>query len=225
VGQGAVERGDAGTATGNRWAVRRPPAVTDVAKMIRSAEGTDKVLAMLVVLAAVTGARRGELCALRWRDYNPERGTICISRSLGTTADGLVEKSTKTHAERVLAIDDTICAMIDGYRDLCDVPAASGHRDPVTDESPGITYDGKTPMHPDTASHAVRRLARDCGVDTHLHALRHLAATTMVGSGVDIRTVAGRLGHADAATTLRVYAHALPERDREAAGILAKGLL
>lgn len=46
----------------------------------------------------------------------------------------------------------------------------------------------------------------------------------MVGGGVDIRTVASRLGHADASTTLRVYAYALPERDREAASILGKAL-
>jgi len=45
------------------------------------------------------------------------------------------------------------------------------------------------------------------GINTHLHALRHYAATELVTSGVDVRTVAGRLGHGGGGTTtLRVYA-------------------
>jgi hypothetical protein len=49
------------------------------------------------------------------------------------------------------------------------------------------------------------------------HDLRHLSATEMVGQGIDPRTVASRLGHADPSVTLRVYAHAIEQRDREAA--------
>jgi integrase len=61
-------------------------------------------------------------------------------------------------------------------------------------------------------------------VDTHLHALRHFAATELIGAGHDVRTVAGRLGHRDASVTLKVYSHALPERDRDAATTLGKAL-
>ncbi len=70
------------------------------------------------------------------------------------------------------------------------------------------------PIAPDTISHFVRRIAGTVGVDMHLHSLRHFAATQRIGAGVDVRTVAGRLGHRDASVTLRVYASALPERDR-----------
>jgi len=52
-------------------------------------------------------------------------------------------------------------------------------------------------------------------------ATRHLAATQMLGAGVDVRTVAGRLGHSNPSTTLNVYSHFLPERDRDAAEILS----
>jgi len=50
-----------------------------------------------------------------------------------------------------------------------------------------------------------------------LHDLRHFTATQLIGAGVDVRTVAGRLGHSDPSVTLRVYSHALEERDRAAA--------
>jgi len=70
----------------------------------------------------------------------------------------------------------------------------------------------------------LRVYAKAAGVKTHLHALRHFSATQLIAAGHDVRTVAGRLGHADASVTLRVYSHVLPERDREAAAALGRTL-
>ena len=56
------------------------------------------------------------------------------------------------------------------------------------------------------------------------HDLRHLGATEMVGQGMDPRTVAARLGHANPSVTLAVYAHAIEARDREAADGLGRAL-
>ena len=49
------------------------PAVSDVQRLIAAAEESSPILALAIVLAAVTGGRRGELCALRWSDVNWER--------------------------------------------------------------------------------------------------------------------------------------------------------
>ena len=68
-----------------------------------------------------------------------------------------------------------------------------------------------------------RRCARDkAGIDQQwrLHDLRHWSATSAIGQGHDVRTVAERLGHADASMTLRVYAHAFAAADQA----VAKGL-
>ena len=94
----------------------------------------------------------------------------------------------------------------------------------LTDEMPILTYDLVDPISPDTASHYVRAIATKAGVDVHLHQLRHFAASAMIGDGADVRTVAGRLGHAAASTTLKVYAHMLPQRDRAAAESLGRSL-
>ena len=56
------------------------------------------------------------------------------------------------------------------------------------------------------------------------HDLRHFSVTMLVAAGVDIRTIAERHGHAQPTMTLNVYAHALPERDRAAAGVLGAAL-
>ncbi len=57
---------------------------------------------------------------------------------------------------------------------------------------------------------------------TRLHSLRHYSATELVAAGVDLRTVAGRLGHGSGgATTLKVYAAWVDEADRRAATTMA----
>jgi len=58
-----------------------------------------------------------------------------------------------------------------------------------------------------------------------MHSLRHFSATTAIAGGTDVRTVAGRLGHADESVTLRVYAHELEARERERATTLGSVVL
>ena len=69
---------------------------------------------------------------------------------------------------------------------------------------------------------ASSRLCRPLGLSgIRLHDLRHLHATQLPAAGVPVRTVSGRLGHANAATTLNVYAHFLDASDRQAADVIA----
>jgi len=70
---------------------------------------------------------------------------------------------------------------------------------------------------------AFTRLRKRAGVSkVPLHSLRHFAATRMLAAGVPVRTVAGRLGHADAATTLNVYGHWIEASDQAAAAALGE---
>ena len=79
------------------------------------------------------------------------------------------------------------------------------------------------PLHeracdPSGVSHRYGRMCAEIGIDSHLHALRHYSATELLTAGVDLRTVAGRLGHGGGgATTLRVYAAWVGEADRRVA--------
>lgn len=85
----------------------------------------------------------------------------------------------------------------------------------------------QTPPHPEhpcsphSVSSRYRNLARRLEIDTHIHALRHYSGTELLTAGIDLRTVAGRLGHGGGgATTLRVYAAWVAATDRKAAEIL-----
>lgn len=81
--------------------------------------------------------------------------------------------------------------------------------------------DASAPWFPDSVSRSFKRLCEKEGVpDVRLHDLRHFVATQLLSAGVDVRTVAGRLGHRNAATTLNVYAHFVEQTDRNAADVI-----
>jgi integrase len=64
---------------------------------------------------------------------------------------------------------------------------------------------GREPWNPDTMTHRYRRYADKVGIRSSLKELRHYSATQLLASGVDLNTVAGRLGHAEGSTTLKFY--------------------
>lgn len=199
------------------------PTAEQVMALIQHAEKDEPEMAALIALAATTGARRGELCALRWGDWRGE--TLTIRRSIAIMGRGeRVTKGTKTHANRTVALDEVAAAVLN--RHLAYARREARHRgvDEPGPDSPIISFDFINPISPDTATHYVKAAADACGFRTHLHALRHFSGTQMIADGVNVRTVAERLGHADASTTLRIYAHALPEKDREAAAVLGRAL-
>jgi integrase len=83
--------------------------------------------------------------------------------------------------------------------------------------------DSSETWRPDSTSRAFRLLVARAGAPgVRLHDLRHYVATRLLAAGVDVRTVAGRLGHRNASTTLNVYAHFVHDADEEAAAVLAR---
>jgi len=84
----------------------RVPTPAQLAELIQAAEPADRVLAAAIVLAALTGARRGELVALRWSDVDLELGTVTIERGITVVGRQAVERLTKTHQSRRVALDD-----------------------------------------------------------------------------------------------------------------------
>jgi integrase len=209
-------------------AVRRaeivPPDIETALRLLAAAEEREPEFAILLRVLAATGARRGEVCALRWRDVDLDKRTLVIRHSIAKSGNGVVQKDTKTHASRRIALDEATVAILRQYRlDLERRAATIAMK--IRDDAYvfSLDPDGGVPLHPDLVSGRFRSLCRKLGiVGVRLHDLRHLHATQLLAAGVPVRTVSGRLGHANASTTLNVYAHFLEASDREAADVVSR---
>jgi integrase len=130
------------------------------------------------------------------------------------------EKETKTGQRRKVALDPETLALLTQHRELWEQRCADlgcTLDDDTFVFSPAP--DGSAPYAPRSLTQRYRRMATKLMLrSTRLHSLRHYSATELVAAGVDLRTVAGRLGHGSGgATTLTVYGAWVDEADRRAA--------
>jgi len=182
-------------------------------------------------LAAYTGARRGELLNLRWRDVDLDLAEVRITGSAAVIAGQRIEGTTKSGRPRTVSIDaDTVQVLRDHRKRQTEERLRVGPEWRGTDDDVFSTAWGE-PIHPDTASSLMTKL-----INTHndrqdeplpharLHDLRHVHATTLLLAGVPVHVVAARLGHADPSITLRVYAHVISDQLTEAADIFARAV-
>ncbi|MDX3662903.1 tyrosine-type recombinase/integrase [Streptomyces sp. ID05-26A] len=198
-----------------------PPEPEEAAAVLNAAF-RDFTWGVFVWLTMVTGARRGEMCALRWSLLDLDRAVLQIKTSIGQEGKETWEKDTKTHQQRRIALDQETVALLRAYRQRCEESAKEFAQ---TIERDGRIFsnsvDHSTYWKPDTVSQRYSRLCDKLDIDTDLHSLRHYSATELIGAGVDPRTVAGRLGHGGGgATTLKVYSAWVSEADQRAAGNL-----
>jgi integrase len=198
------------------------PNPADVRRLLDAADTT---LGAALRFLATTGVRRGELCALQWDDVDLEHGAVTIRRSVTTTkgdAHHITAGKTGAKGHRVIGIGHDLIVSLQAHRVAqAERMLAIGAPRPLW----VFTHDGFNPWRTDYLTREFIRLRRRIGIDTiRLHDLRHFVATELLGSGVDIRTVSGRLGHARASTTLDRYSAFLPARDREAADIIERRL-
>jgi len=199
-----------------------PPTIGEVRTLIRAAEGTNPDLATLIYVAATTGCRRGELCGLRWSDIDLEDETVVIRRAIGDADGKTYVKGTKTHQARRIALDPSTVEVLRRHRAAVVKRAEEAGVELGSDAYVWSQHlDASAPYRPDRVTGSFRNLTRRLGLGhVTFHALRHFSATSLAGTGVAVRTIAGRLGHANPNLTLRTYAHFLEVADRDAARAL-----
>lgn len=207
-------------------AVVAAPTPMQVQRLLESAETLDPTMACMLLMAAITGARRGELCGLKWTDLDRKARTLTIGRSIyERPSNEWGVKATKTHQVRRIGLDELGIEALRRHRAQVDSLASSLNLKVPPDaymfsQSPA----GAEPIRPNVVTKFLERAAKLAKVPTHLHALRHFSATQAIAAGFDAVTVGARLGHADPSITLRVYSHALEQRDHELAAALGKTL-
>jgi integrase len=197
----------------------QPPAVEDAARLLSVALAEDPELGLFLRLAVVLGARRGELCALRWSEVDLDQGEVLIAGAVVRVPnEALLAKPTKTHAKRRVAVGAGTVELLRARR-VAQAKDALACGTTLAADAYVFSHvpDGSKPIDPDGMTHRFQRLARRLAVRCRLHDLRHFMVTQLVAGGVDWRTVSGRAGHADGHMTLATYAHFQQAQDRQAA--------
>ena len=159
-----------------------------------------------------TGLRRGEICALRWEDFDEAEGQLNVRRSVGVNKHGgltVGEPKTRTGCRSIILPAKTAQLLSDRKKASLSqwiFPM------PVKPEEP---------MNPNTAYCHLKTLLKRAGLpNIRFHDLRHTFATHALTSGVDAKTLSGILGHTNASFTLDTYTHVTTDMQKNAANIV-----
>lgn len=189
---------------------------------------------ILFNLAIFAGLRKGELLALEWSDIDFQADTVTVSKAVTVVAGEQVTKAPKTkNSRRTVSIPHFLTQRIRALQ-----KSRIQYRWELGDYWQGANWlfiqeNGKQMSYstPYSAFHdTLVRYNADKPQAQQLplipfHGLRHTSATLLIASKQDVRTVSSRLGHAQASTTMNIYAHALQETDRKASNALESMLV
>jgi integrase len=145
-----------------------PPRAAEAAQLLR--EGwKDPGWGALVWLAMTTGARRGELCALRWKHVDLVNGVLTLRRSITQNGAETEEKDTKPHQRRHVTLDpETGSVLTDHWNRsegrAVELGVALNQEAFVFSNAP----DSSTHLVPSSVTQRYRRRAERAGIDAHL---------------------------------------------------------
>lgn len=186
------------------------------------------------ILAIALGLRRGEIFGLQWKHIDFAAKAILIGQSSIAKKGGSVAIGpTKNRCTRLLSAPNSLMNLLAEYRDeYIELRRTTANKwegpDSLQENFLFTTWNGY-PGCPSAMNTWLRRFVKTHNLPKiSPHSFRHMAATYLITAGIDIRTVAGKLGHANSTTTQLVYSHLLRKAEYETAdamdSILQKSL-
>lgn len=172
----------------------------------------------MVVFAADSGCRRGEMLAVEWSDIDTESGVVTVSKSLSETSGGLEIKTTKSGRSRHVSLSESTIEVLLEHKALIEEDRRLFGSDYMNRDLVFCTPEGGF-YQPSQITNRITEFMQEAGVKSSLHKLRHFSISTLLSNGAPIPIVSRRAGHANADITLNVYAHAMQGDDAAAAKI------
>jgi integrase len=218
-----------GVVTQNVASLVAPPPVPDdeikilteeqIGAILRHLEG--RTLRPIVSFLLGTGARRGEVLAVRWGDVNFQKNVVRIERSLEQTKGSLRIKSPKTKkGRRNVTISPWLAAELRSHRARQDERRLSLGMGRAPDDTPVFARWNGEFRSPSRLSQDFAAAMDALKIECTMHGLRHTHVSQLIASGLDVLTISRRIGHASPAITLNVYGHLFANTDTRAAEIM-----
>ncbi len=177
----------------------------------------------LLTLALDSGARRGEISALRWSDLDFDTNTLVIDNSLKVVNGEIDEKKPKTNSSnRIIILNDTTVEVLKEYKEWQDEYIKKlGSKWQGTDRM--FTDEVGKHMNPSTCYKIFCKVTDKYGLEhIRFHDLRHTSASILINSGVNFKAVSERLGHSNINITSEIYAHTFQSTKKESANAFNK---
>jgi integrase len=176
-------------------------------------------------LSAFTGARRGELLALRWSDFDGTAITISKNRLMAGN-EVIEQNSTKggTNGQRRVPLDRETTELFSVHR-VNQLKERMALGENWQETGYVFVQENGLPLYPHTPSDLFKKLLNKAGLrPTRLHDQRHLHATELLRLGEPLHVVANRLGHRDAMVTATIYAHVSDQQAETASSTFANAV-
>lgn len=188
--------------------------------MLHCLESESLQFQTLIQLAIITGARAGELCALKFSDFDFISQRVTIERSAyKVTGQPIGIKPPKDGEVRSVTVNRHCIALVQVLQEEKRQAAEMLGTAWVGDDWLFTQWNGEI-MNPQTPSKQFSKFLEKHGLKHRkFHALRHTSATLLLYGGVDIKAVQTRLGHSELSTTNK-YLHLVEEADVQAANLL-----
>ena len=158
------------------------------------------------------GLRCGELCGLKWEDFDEDAGTLKIQRTVHAKREGILDVGEpKTgKGNRKIVLPATTAAMLRERKKTA-----------LTEWIFPQPLKPEEPTNPHSAYYHMKAILKKEGLPSiRFHDLRHTFATHALTSGVDAKTLSGILGHTNASFTLDTYTHVTGDMQKQAADIV-----
>ncbi|MBA3823713.1 MAG: tyrosine-type recombinase/integrase [Ktedonobacterales bacterium] len=195
----------------------------EAVRLLQSARG--ERMEAFYVLVLSTGMRLGELLVLQWQDIDFLNGVLHVRRGLQYTPDGYRVTNPKSRmSRRTIALAPHVVVALQEHRQRQEVEKEKlGEYWDVEGDFVFLNMKGQQ-KHPNYVErHELPMLLKKAGLPKiHFHDLRHTAATLLLRNGVHVKVVSEMLGHSSIAITLRIYAHVLPDMQRDAANVASR---
>lgn len=169
-----------------------------------------------ILLAAATGIRIGELCALKWENIDLEKSIITVRQTVQRVMNSgggtrLIVTSPKSASSvREIPLPDFILPYLKSVRAAEDCFLLSGNQK-ITE--------------PRTMQYRFKSVLKKANLPyVNFHALRHMFATNCVALGFDVKTLSEILGHSSVQITLNRYVHSSMERKKSCMKLLSESL-